>query len=61
MNNGIVECNCKGCKNHVICYKKIDLENDAYFSRQIAMGSNGQELKKPYRVNYCLNCSGEQI
>lgn len=57
----IVDCDCKGCKYHKICYKTINLVNDAYFSRQIAMGSTGQELKKPHRVNYCLNCSGGQI
>ena len=61
MSSLIVNCDCVGCKSHKICYKKINLESDAYFSRQVAMGSKGQELKKPYRVNYCLVCSGDVV
>jgi len=43
------------------CQKEINLESDAYFTRRVDWGSKGQELKKPYRLYYCLTCSGEVV
>ena len=61
MDSVIIKCDCVGCKYHKICYKKINLKLDAYFSRLVSMGSKGKELKKPYRLHYCLICSKEIV
>ena len=38
------------------CKKKLDLENGAYFRRQVAYDDAYEELEKPYLLYTCSDC-----